>query len=331
MAFQDSCGGIVLDAVLTDIGRKRIAQGKFKVAKFALGDDEVDYSFYDRTVTPHNDTNIINSPVLEALAGQNANINYGLQNFIREDILYYPSLKTNPYLAESANAYPTEATGFYYLAVNKETKRKLETEMGNLKFVLENNKLDQTKLVIESGIDNSDLVPNHINKERFIINPGLYDKYFVAYVDNRYVEKLLVSTEDSLFENDSSDKLYANLEPLQESIEISFPEIGEFSSSYRIAAADNNVVEVGASSTTISHSNIQGPRSTVFALNLKIKDELTSDSESDFKYNKFGATNNAVFGGSDLYDFIDTTIYIQGLSSSARITIPIRIIRYAGT
>ena len=44
MSFLDNCGSIVLDAILTDVGRKRMAQGTFKVSKFALGDDEVDYS-----------------------------------------------------------------------------------------------------------------------------------------------------------------------------------------------------------------------------------------------------------------------------------------------
>ena len=44
MAFQDNSGTIILDAVLTDVGRKRMVQGKFRVSKFLLGDDELDYS-----------------------------------------------------------------------------------------------------------------------------------------------------------------------------------------------------------------------------------------------------------------------------------------------
>ena len=46
MAFQDNSYGIVLDAVLTDVGRKRMAEGKFKVTKFAVGDDEIDYRLF---------------------------------------------------------------------------------------------------------------------------------------------------------------------------------------------------------------------------------------------------------------------------------------------
>ena len=51
MAFLDNSGDIILDAVLTDTGRFRLAKGdgSFKIAKFALGDDEVNYELYNRT------------------------------------------------------------------------------------------------------------------------------------------------------------------------------------------------------------------------------------------------------------------------------------------
>ena len=40
MAYLDNSGDIVLDAVLTDLGRRRIADGTFTISKFALGDEE---------------------------------------------------------------------------------------------------------------------------------------------------------------------------------------------------------------------------------------------------------------------------------------------------
>ena len=327
MAFQDSTYGIVLDAVLTDIGRKKMAQGNFDITKFALGDDEIDYALYVTSSggSPEDDSKVMETPILEAFAGQNANINYGLQNYIRNDIMYYPQLKINSTVAESANS---ASDGFYYFAVNK-----LITEFGDAKYVLLNNKLDQTKLIVESGINNNEIEPNDINKERFIINMGMYDKYFVAYCENRFFDRLLVSREDSKFENDVADNLYMNLEPLQDSIEVSLPTISEFYSSYRIVAVNNDVINRNEATINDAHSSIAGPRSTVFALNLKVKNELTSDAagKTDFKYSKFGTIANAVLGGTDLYDFIDTTIYIQGLSSDARMSIPIRVIRYAGT
>ena len=44
MAFLDNSGDIILDAVLTDTGRFRMARGDFRISKFALSDDEIDYS-----------------------------------------------------------------------------------------------------------------------------------------------------------------------------------------------------------------------------------------------------------------------------------------------
>jgi hypothetical protein len=50
MAFLDNSGDIILDAVLTDTGRMRLAKGdgSFNITKFALGDDEINYKLYDK-------------------------------------------------------------------------------------------------------------------------------------------------------------------------------------------------------------------------------------------------------------------------------------------
>jgi len=69
MAFLDNSGDIILDVVLTDEGRKRLAQGdgSFKVDKFALGDDEVNYALYNATASSgQEDLQILQTPVLEA-------------------------------------------------------------------------------------------------------------------------------------------------------------------------------------------------------------------------------------------------------------------------
>ena len=70
MGFLDnSTNNIIIDAVLTDTGRAFLARndGSFSIVKFALGDDEVDYSTiqkYGRTVGKERIEK--NTPVLEA-------------------------------------------------------------------------------------------------------------------------------------------------------------------------------------------------------------------------------------------------------------------------
>ena len=44
MGFQNKAGSIILAATLTDVGRRHMANGKFEITKFALGDDEVVYT-----------------------------------------------------------------------------------------------------------------------------------------------------------------------------------------------------------------------------------------------------------------------------------------------
>jgi len=46
MGFLDN-SSITVDAILTKVGRERLAEGKFSVASFALSDEEIDYKLYD--------------------------------------------------------------------------------------------------------------------------------------------------------------------------------------------------------------------------------------------------------------------------------------------
>ena len=71
MAFLDNSGDIILDAVLTDTGRMRLAKGdgSFSITKFAFGDDEINYKLYDKnhaSGSAYYDIAILQTPVLEA-------------------------------------------------------------------------------------------------------------------------------------------------------------------------------------------------------------------------------------------------------------------------
>ena len=67
MAFLDNSGDIILDAVLTDAGRQRMARGDFKIVKFALGDEEVNYEIFNANHPSGSaffDLSIMQTPVL---------------------------------------------------------------------------------------------------------------------------------------------------------------------------------------------------------------------------------------------------------------------------
>mgnify|MGYP003112946760 CR=1 FL=1 len=100
MAFLDNSGDIILDAVLTDTGRLRLAQGdgKFKISKFALGDDEINYALYDKNNpngSAYYDLQVLQTPVLEAFTNNTSNLKTKLVTMPRTNVLYMPILKLN--------------------------------------------------------------------------------------------------------------------------------------------------------------------------------------------------------------------------------------------
>lgn len=96
MAFlpQDS-NSIILDAVLTDYGRQALAKndGSFSVVKFAVGDDEVDYSIirkFGRTVGKEKIEK--NTPIFEALTNQSYAQKFRLVSVSNPNLLRLVSL-----------------------------------------------------------------------------------------------------------------------------------------------------------------------------------------------------------------------------------------------
>ena len=93
--LDNSTNNIILDAVLTDYGRQALARndGSFRIAKFALGDDEVNYSIivkYGRMVGREKIEK--NTPIFEAFTNQNLGLKYRMISAPRP-FLYMPQLK----------------------------------------------------------------------------------------------------------------------------------------------------------------------------------------------------------------------------------------------
>ena len=352
MSFLDNAGTIILDAVLTDTGRKRMAQGNFKVAKFALGDDEVDYTLYNLGGTPAADyettsisKRIISQSCFEAYADENAAITYGLLSYARDDLLYLPVLKQNEKLAGTLKKGTDD---FYYLAVNEETATKLltETNMGSYDYFLRNNSVSSTKLIVESGLDAVQVVNSaeepvlqrtDVYRDAFIMETNLYDRYFNIYCDSRFYNLVMGPTAQSTFTNNLQGKVRVNFQLLHPSPPTSFTQILDKYTCYIVEGVPNLIFDpsqMGGSGTDdLTVSAIRGPRGSVTAINFKVVDEFSapSGSTADSKFTIFGKTEQTLFGGSNKYDYIDSPIYIEGTTSGARLQVPVRIIRYVGT
>jgi len=132
MGFLDNSGDIILDAVLTDLGRQKMARGNFRITKFAIGDDEIDYSLYDKnnaSGSAYYDLSILQTPIMEAFTQENAGINYGLLTATATNILYLPVMEINKKGFASTVVPTTSLPGLYLIAdsVNS-TTTELESD-----------------------------------------------------------------------------------------------------------------------------------------------------------------------------------------------------------
>ena len=111
---------ITVDAILTKKGRELLAQGegKFKITKFALADDEIDYGLYD--ITHPNGSNFYGQAIesmnlLEAIPNQTLAVKYFLNNNVNQTSGTAPIItltgastiqagKSSVYTAETDNA-----------------------------------------------------------------------------------------------------------------------------------------------------------------------------------------------------------------------------------
>lgn len=100
--LDHSTNNIILDAVLTDYGRQRLAtaNSSFSIRNYALGDDEVDYRLvqrYGRTVGKEKIEK--NTPVFEALTNPSIALKYKLigreQDGTAVSTVYLPTLKSD--------------------------------------------------------------------------------------------------------------------------------------------------------------------------------------------------------------------------------------------
>jgi len=152
MAFLDNSGDIILDAVLTDTGRLRLAQGdgSFKISKFALGDDEINYTLYNKnhsSGSAYYDLEILQTPILEAFTNNSTQIKSRLMTISRTNILFMPILKLN------TNSDP--ANGDY--------------QVGDSRFFFRN------------GADLGGLTEGNVAKNRFYVATDLLTFNAIAY------------------------------------------------------------------------------------------------------------------------------------------------------
>lgn len=95
---NDSDEYIIVDCVLTKLGRELLAKGgdMFKIVKFAFDDTEIDYRLFNsNTGSIAQDANILNTVVFEANTCEDISIKYPAISISDPTLKFLPSMKPN--------------------------------------------------------------------------------------------------------------------------------------------------------------------------------------------------------------------------------------------
>jgi hypothetical protein len=335
MGFLDNSGDIILDAVLTDLGRKRMADGNFQITKFALGDDEIDYSLYNAnhpSGSAYYDLEILQSPVMEAPTKIPGAIKYGLLSITRTDLVYMPTLQVNEKLEGKSLL---KEGGVYYLAANAATHENLLSNNSSKsnRFLQPSTNNPTFAIVVEAGIASGQRQPTPENRNASIVQTGLLDLNFEVKFDTRFIAgpRTLVGGK---LANDSDNNLQMRLDTFAAQSGVSSLDFVENYSTAMARAIPNEIAKRGASATGNNFSQFEGPRGSVTAISftpsLEVNAEGTAVPSYYTLYGRAGQAASALgLGGSGTYDVIDTTVYVRGMASGAQLQIPLRIIRLA--
>jgi len=312
MGFLDNSGDIILDAVLTDLGRKRLAEGngRFSIAKFALGDDEIDYGLYDKNNTSgsaYYDISILQTPVLEAFTNNMSSMKSRLMSYSENDLLYLPTIAI---WNSGVSALYTD-TSSYLILVDQSTVDALTTDNNSLDDGIFNGfrpDLGNNFVRADQGLDTSQLSPESV------INPNLLETQYFVQVDNRL---------GFLYPRTGTSTATTG---------------GQFSPT---SIDDDNIATyvftegTGGNDVVVplqpnAASQIQGPRGS--RVRLKVGSSLSLRT-STFLFDQLGTTGTAdITSGTKTlsaanYKFIDSTVRISGVSTGYTLDIPVRFIK----
>ena len=323
MAFQDTCYSVIIDAILTDAGRRKMAAGKFEVTKFALGDDEIDYSLQasgslieqlhtEPTATTDPVVTLTGSALYEAFGTPMANIRYGLKSYPQQDILYMPVLKLNTKKKIDIAVQPgggwagsTSPTGsIIYLSVNSETSDKITVILSGAFDFLEASVTDSKKIVIESGLDTLPDIPsaeaqpidynpnnyglvNLAARDFFLCRYGLLDYNFFVSTDARFINRVVGTRGcDGIFKNYANGTLEVNFISSYDCVPTTLNNPFDNYQTYMVEGVDNLIIDHHpvVHTSSVLVSALTGPKGTATALNLSIHNDLKVSSAGTRNY-----------------------------------------------
>jgi hypothetical protein len=320
MAFLDNSGDIILDAVLTDAGRERLARGdgSFKIAKFALGDEEIDYALYDKDDargSAYYDLEILQTPILEAFTNNTSTMKSTLLTITRNNLLYLPVIKLNEAVSMTKmNNQANQAKGSFIVAADgdtvngaKETPAGIGTDVVGLMLGATPGDKGQKNIRLDQGLDTSEISP------KAGLDKDLVETQYIVEIDNR-LGSIAAPVDGSIaaasFLDDDNIASYY------------------FSLGTNSKFVTSNTVTKGVGEGQGSNQTIAGPRGTILQFRIASSTELQTSNYLFTKLGNTGQTFQSDYGSSITgIGTIDTQVRVTGLTTGYRVDIPVRFIK----
>ena len=330
MAFLDNSGDIILDAVLTEAGRRRLAQGdgSFRIAKWAAADDEINYAQYDGNDVRGSaffDIQIMQTPIFEATTSPHG-LKYPLLSISNTNLLYLPVLKIDNTGRSTLAVINGQET--YVCCVDQGTEG-VDSVFSNV-GIANTNAYMNADGVAEVGIEGSGVLAGQgtKNSENLIqIDQGLD----TTEIDPSFgLEASLLETAVTV---QLDHRLLGIRHPTTWAKQIpNFVDDDNLATYYLAGSGlsvNTNLTSVATQGTSFitsigpgDNSVIAGPRGSRISFKLAAQQAVMNGT---YLFTQLG--NEMVHNARTFY-YIDTTIRVQGVTTGYRIDIPVRCVKF---
>lgn len=314
MAFLDNSGDIILDAVLTDTGRMRLAKGDgtFKIVKFALADDEIDYGLYNKSHpsgSAYYDLEIMQTPVLEAFTNNTSLMKHRLISIPQTNLLYLPVLKLNEVVSTgnagtARNADAALASGSFIVSVDETTNSDLCKQQGNMNG---DNSEGGSFIRIDQGLDTTEI------SFKRPLQTDLIETQYIIQIDDRF---------GRIVSNPSNGGL------IGQEATISFKDDDNVASYYLSKNTDSQFIQQMPTPNILTATDaIRGPVGTTLSFKIVASLDLNS---SEFLFDELGSSKTFDAdqnGVSETYKFIDSIVKVTGATTGRSIDVPVRFMK----
>jgi len=338
MAFLDNSGDIILDAVLTDEGRRRLAlgDGSFRITKFAVGDDEVDYSLYNTSPTSgsgYEDLRILKLPVFEAFTNNTTSLKNRLVTYTDNSLLYLPVVKLN---TKNESSTAAGVPGGYYVSVDSTTSTAITnanngTSPAGYRLAHPGATSVESRLICDQGLDTGDLTVGVLygrNEQQ----QSLFETSYMVEMDHRLLS--LATTmganprpvaQPSFIDDDNIASYMLSINNNSEYFASQPSGLGGRAQPEFDTIQQDGVLRVERSEIGLNDQTGRLGSRLVFSLRSQNDVQLQN---STYLFDTLGGTTSITINGTPLsFKYINTVVRVTGTTTGSRLEIPLKLLK----